>query len=344
MDDDWRNWKNGKYDNRYSGVKRHSGRRYYKKHSGRNIALGIVLGIGITIAGLYFYENYKEPLSNLSNLDMVLNNASNNISSKLMQTNNSSNQQIQSNPSIQPTQPNQQTLAQQEEETTNSAQLKARQEATLLAQEEQQRQAAEQAQEKAAIQNYNQRLGVTNTQSQSSNQGTAQQTNQANPQNSDLDTLRQFMLNDINNYRSQAGLSPVELDNEQPTQQWALQLLSERCIHHISDNGDTPQGRYFEAGLSGYLISENVAGGGTDSSDLTQFISNMDNQMMNDDASSNWGHRTNILNPANRYLSIGIAFDSSNMVFVQDFEIPLTGGEYIPPSEYTSTPDQKSCW
>ncbi len=28
-DDDWRKWKNGKYDNRYHGVKRHSGQRNY---------------------------------------------------------------------------------------------------------------------------------------------------------------------------------------------------------------------------------------------------------------------------------------------------------------------------
>jgi hypothetical protein len=29
-EDDWRKWKNGKYDNRYHGVKRHSGQRNYR--------------------------------------------------------------------------------------------------------------------------------------------------------------------------------------------------------------------------------------------------------------------------------------------------------------------------
>lgn len=345
MDDDWRGWKSGKYDNRYHGVKRHSGKRHYKSRSGKNIALGIILGVGITIAGLYLYENYKVPFSNpTSNLKTSSNTTSELPTSS--QENNNTTSVVQPNSSIQQNASNIQTLAQQEEATSNSAQLQARQNAVLLGQEEQQRQAAEQAQLKTATQSYDEKLGVTPAPqvTTSTTQGTTPQTNPNQIQISDLDTLRQFMLNNLNNYRSQAGLSPLALDNEQPTQNWAEQLLSEKCIHHVSDTGVTPQGRYFEAGLSGFAISENVAGGGTDSGDPTQFISDMDNQMMNDDSASNWGHRDNILNPSNRYVSIGIAYNSTDMVFVQDFEAPLQGGEYMPPSDYTSTPDQKSCW
>lgn len=294
------------------------------------------MGIGITITGLYFYENYKLPISNLSGeLQTNLNQISNNTATPTTQTNNVPSQQ---------TEPNQQTqtLAQQEEQASNSAQLKARQQAALLGQQELQRQQAEQAQQQAAIQAYNKKLGVTSPPAPSTQSSSTQAT--TNQQASVLDQLRQVMLDELNNYRSQAVLSPVKMDNEQPTQQWAEQLLSERCIHHISDNGDTPQGRYFDSNLSGFLIDENVAGGTVDPSSLAQFITDEDNQMMNNDADSNWGHRDNILNPANEYVSIGIAYDESNMVFVQDFEVPLQGNEYIPASEYHATPDQKSCW
>jgi hypothetical protein len=42
--------------------------------------------------------------------------------------------------------------------------------------------------------------------------------------------------------------------------------------------------------------------------------------MMYDDAASNWGHKDNILNPLHNKVSIGIAYDSHNVYFVQDFE------------------------
>jgi len=43
-DDDWRNWKNGRYDNRYEGVGRHSGKRYYgrRKSGAKQIAIILI--------------------------------------------------------------------------------------------------------------------------------------------------------------------------------------------------------------------------------------------------------------------------------------------------------------
>lgn len=52
-DDDWRSWKHGKNDNRYKGVKRHSGKRGYK----RIIKLSLVI-IGALIFGFFIFQNY----------------------------------------------------------------------------------------------------------------------------------------------------------------------------------------------------------------------------------------------------------------------------------------------
>lgn len=110
----------------------------FKRHTSRNIAIDVILGVGITIAGLYFYGNYRV----ISNP----NENSNPTVSQLIQTSNA---------------PNQQSLAQQEEETTNSAQLQARQDAAQLGQLEQQKQAVEGSQQKAEVQDYDQRSGIS---------------------------------------------------------------------------------------------------------------------------------------------------------------------------------------
>lgn len=51
-DDDWRNWKNGRYDNRYRGVRRHSGQRNRKK------IIAIVGIMAILFVGYFVYQNY----------------------------------------------------------------------------------------------------------------------------------------------------------------------------------------------------------------------------------------------------------------------------------------------
>lgn len=51
-DDDWRKWKNGKYDNRYRGVKRHSGQQRYR------VPVTISIILGIIIIGFFVYQQY----------------------------------------------------------------------------------------------------------------------------------------------------------------------------------------------------------------------------------------------------------------------------------------------
>ena len=55
-DDDWRSWKNGKNDNRYKGVKRHSG----KSGSTRTIVIAVVIICAI-IGGYFVFQTYGTP-------------------------------------------------------------------------------------------------------------------------------------------------------------------------------------------------------------------------------------------------------------------------------------------
>src|SRR5690348_11370188 len=53
-DDDWRNWKNGRYDNRYEGIGRHSGKRYdgRRKSGVKQIAIIIIGLVAVSLFGL----------------------------------------------------------------------------------------------------------------------------------------------------------------------------------------------------------------------------------------------------------------------------------------------------
>ena len=67
-DDDWRKWKNGKHDNRYQGVKRHSGQRNY-----RLIVAIIIIILFLTILSLVYFI-YGDSLFKLifSNLQKIV--------------------------------------------------------------------------------------------------------------------------------------------------------------------------------------------------------------------------------------------------------------------------------
>ena len=72
--DDWRGWKNGKYDNRYKGTNRH--RKYrnpYKKRQAKKIGIGISVVLIVGIVGFLFSngvfeineENLNESIKNI---------------------------------------------------------------------------------------------------------------------------------------------------------------------------------------------------------------------------------------------------------------------------------------
>jgi uncharacterized protein YkwD len=51
-EDDWHNWKNGRYDNRYHGVRRHSGKRYYGHGKSRALQIAII-SIGLVAVTVF---------------------------------------------------------------------------------------------------------------------------------------------------------------------------------------------------------------------------------------------------------------------------------------------------
>ena len=49
-DDDWRNWKNGRYDNRYEGVGRHSGKKYYRRRRSKAKQIAIIFIVLVALS------------------------------------------------------------------------------------------------------------------------------------------------------------------------------------------------------------------------------------------------------------------------------------------------------
>ena len=100
-------------------------------------------------------------------------------------------------------------------------------------------------------------------------------------------------------------------------------MLKDNYVGHWDTNGYKPYMRYTLAGGKGCVAENCVWQGVTDNTspiDIKSFLKDMEYSLMNNDSSSNWGHRDNILDPLHNKVSIGIAYDYSNVYLVQDFE------------------------
>jgi hypothetical protein len=83
--------------------------------------------------------------------------------------------------------------------------------------------------------------------------------------------------------------------------------------------------RYTLAGGEG-SVSENIAWMYSSGLiDVKEALRNLEHSMIYDDASSEWGHKYNILTPFHNEVSIGVAFDNNNVYFVEDFENDYIG-------------------
>ncbi len=165
------------------------------------------------------------------------------------------------------------------------------------------------------------------------------------PEQPTLQELRQIALDDINKYRKDKGVRSISLGDAKAPQVYAEQLAQEQCIHHVSNSGDGPMLRYKNNNDEMYLIFENIAGGYGSTWNMKKGILDANYDMMFDDAHANWGHRDNIINPNHESVSIGISFDSKELVIVQDFEQSLESGYLYHPSSFKKQPvDEKFCW
>lgn len=141
------------------------------------------------------------------------------------------------------------------------------------------------------------------------------------PQTNSYEELRDYALSLINSNRQSKSLQNVTLSSVDSGQKHADDMLKQGYFSHWDTQGFKPYMRYTMAGGKG-AMSENCAwmsSSGT-ITDVAGTLGNLERNMMYDDASSDWGHRDNILNPLHNKVSIGIAYDRNHVYLVQDFE------------------------
>lgn len=144
-----------------------------------------------------------------------------------------------------------------------------------------------------------------------------------------LEQLKQYMLDLINKDRAGNNLGPVIQGSNLAAQQHADDMLANYYLSHWGTDGMKPYMRYTVSGGFNYE-AENSAYEGYDPGtnnvniDPVQTLSKLEHSMMYDDASSDWGHRDNILNKLHKRVNIGIAYNRYWVTLVQQFE-----GDYI---------------
>ena len=136
-----------------------------------------------------------------------------------------------------------------------------------------------------------------------------------------LETLYLHALDLANADRKKHGLNPVVLSTIGSAQDHADDMLEYGYFSHWNTDGVKPYVTYAEYGGTGY-VGENASA--MYWSGMIRYpeniISDRHWDMMYDDAESDWGHRDNILNPLHTHVNFGVAYDSSNLYFVQHFE------------------------
>jgi uncharacterized protein YkwD len=148
-------------------------------------------------------------------------------------------------------------------------------------------------------------------------------------------TLVAYALSLINSDRQTHGLSNVSLSFVDSAQRHADSMLTYHYFSHWDTSGYKPYMRYTVSGGTG-SVAENIAWQYSSAPvDVQAAITNLEWQMMYNDAASGWGHRDNILNPSHNKVSIGIAYDPNNVYFVQDFI-----DEYVQWSTFSVTQNQ----
>ncbi len=163
----------------------------------------------------------------------------------------------------------------------------------------------------------------------------------------DIQELRVYVLELVNDDRSAHDLPPVALGHNEAAQLHAEDMLKHHYQGHWWTDGRKPYMVYSETGGTSY-VSENAASSGwtkskwqssnCDSSRVNcqiptpvEAVKELQWSMMYDDAHADWGHRDNILRVPHRAVNIGIAFDGKRVTFIQHVE-GGTAEAYSPPT------------
>jgi uncharacterized protein YkwD len=143
---------------------------------------------------------------------------------------------------------------------------------------------------------------------------------------SDYGVLSDYALGLINSDRANYGLSAVALGNSSVAQQHADSMLRYGYFSHNDTQGFKPYMRYSLLGGRG-AVEENIATSYTglphytSTSSVEDALKSLEHTMMYDDSQCcNNGHRDNILSGLHNRVSIGVAFNSTRVFFVEDFE------------------------
>ena len=381
-DDDWRNWKNGRYDNRYDGVGRRSGKRYYRrsKFGAKQIA---IISIGLVAASLFVLVVGVPGLPQIQLPQISLPN--------LIQT--SPSQSPSETPPGQTNQPPSSSTSQVVYSNClmasngaggirvncanhDSVQCIAdppigsgiQKDVTLTIDKNSCIVQYQNSQGSNTV--YNFQLGSSpsvTSQNPSSNPpapsilpkltfpkitfpkitiptitipGSSNVQSQTQP--TDLPSLYAYALKIINDDRKANGLSPVALSNIGSAQNHANDQLTLKYFSHWNSDGVKPYVVYTKLGGRGavaendyYTYSTCPTGNCIENTyDPYAEIQKGEDEMINNDAASNWGHKKNILDPDHTTVNFGIAYNNDRFYFVQNFEnnlvnwqtIKLTGG------------------
>lgn len=144
----------------------------------------------------------------------------------------------------------------------------------------------------------------------------------------DYGNLSAYVLGLVNNDRANYSysLGAVTLGNSSVAQQHADSMLRYGYFSHNDTQGFKPYMRYSLLGGRG-TVEENVATSYTpfthytSTSSVEDALKSLEHMMMyNDSQCCNNGHRDNILLGLHNRISIGVAFNSTRVYFVEDFE------------------------
>ena len=144
----------------------------------------------------------------------------------------------------------------------------------------------------------------------------------------DIEELYQYALEIVNDDRTKHGAKPVQLGHLNSAQAHADDMLEVGYFSHWDSSNLKPYSAYTKMGGIGH-VGENAGTTWTDCPtsscvgspfDARKQIQRHQYSMMYDDASSDWGHRDNIIDPDHTHVNFGIAHDDNNLYFVQHFE------------------------
>ena len=160
----------------------------------------------------------------------------------------------------------------------------------------------------------------------------------------DYGAIANFTLSVINEDRRAAGLQPVSLSGVPSGQQHADSMAYYGYFSHWDNQGYKPYMRYTLIGGTG-SVEENAALNYCTTSQpnstrdiaascslqtLENAINGSEWMMMNNDtACCSNGHRANILDPIHNQVSLGVAYNSTTVYLVEDFENSYIGSESL---------------